>query len=179
MFVSAAVLTLPWSPTPPTSFSEEDFRWCVMAVAWWILQKGKNIRPCGPLPSIQGRFSCRNKRVSSGLAPRISQRSAAVSLRPAMAAHKPVEWVQAVITRFDEQVRWADSGDGCSKLWSFWGPSVPADGPPAQTRSSLLTDLKTVSRQKHFMLWDVCTVCPNCKNTEEEVYLASAVSAVN
>ncbi|GLD53013.1 neurofibromin isoform X1, partial [Lates japonicus] len=74
MFVSAAVLTLPWSPTPPTSFSEEDFRWCVMAVA------------------------------CSGLAPRISQRSAAVSLRPAMAAHKPVEWVQAVITRFDEQL---------------------------------------------------------------------------
>ncbi|XP_010775457.1 neurofibromin-like, partial [Notothenia coriiceps] len=33
----------------------------------------------------------------------MEQPSVAVSLRPAMAAHKPVEWVQAVITRFDEQ----------------------------------------------------------------------------
>lgn len=96
------------SPTPPINFSEEDFRWCVMAVAWWILQKGKNTRPLRPFPSTRDRFSCLNKPVSSGLAPWIYQRSVAVSLRPAMAAHKPVEWVQAVITRFDEQVRWVD-----------------------------------------------------------------------
>ena len=28
-------------------------------------------------------------------------------IRPAMAAHKPVEWVQAIINKFDEQVRYA------------------------------------------------------------------------
>ena len=37
-----------------------------------------------------------------------SSSAASRFLRPAMAAHKPVEWVQAVITRFDEQVRWAN-----------------------------------------------------------------------
>lgn len=31
------------SPTPLISFTEEDFRWCVMAVAWWILQKRKTL----------------------------------------------------------------------------------------------------------------------------------------
>lgn len=101
-------------PTPPTSFSEEDFRWCVMAVAWWIQEKRKNTRRSAPLLTSRSAFSCGNKRVGGGLAPRISQRCAAVSLRPAMAAHKPVEWVQAVITRFDEQVRVAHSGFGCS-----------------------------------------------------------------
>lgn len=69
--------------------------------------KGKITRPCRPFPSIQGTFSCVSKSVSSGLRPWINQHNVAVSLRPAMAAHKPVEWVQAVITRFDEQVRWA------------------------------------------------------------------------
>lgn len=44
-----------------------------------------------------------------------------------MAAHKPVEWVQAVITRFDEQVRWVDSVDGCSKLWQSVGPTTVAN----------------------------------------------------
>lgn len=114
----------PGLQTPPISFSEEDFRWCVMAVAWWILQKGKNTRPFRPFPSIQDRFPCTNKPVSSGHIPWIYQHSVAVSLRPAMAAHKPVEWVQAVITRFDEQVRWVDSVNGCSKLLQSWGPNT-------------------------------------------------------
>lgn len=113
------------APTPPINFSEEDFRWCVMAVAWWILQKGKNIRPVRPFTSIRDRISCLNKPDNSGPAPWIYQRSFAASPRPAMAAHKPVEWVQAVITRFDEQVRWVDSLDGCSNPWQCFRPRLP------------------------------------------------------
>lgn len=113
-FFFSSTVTWPWSPTPPINFSQEDFRWCVMAVAWWILQKGKNIRPFRPFTSIRDRISCLNKPDNSGPAPWIYQHSFAVSPRPAMAAHKPVEWVQAVITRFDEQVRWVDSLDECS-----------------------------------------------------------------
>lgn len=54
-----------------------------------------------------------------------------------MAAHKPVEWVQAVITRFDEQVRWVDSVDGCSKLWESIGPTTLANIYTNRTNSSV------------------------------------------
>lgn len=47
----------------------------------------------------------------------------------AMAAHKPVEWVQAVITRFDEQVRWVDPRDGCSDPRPGLGPGSPVTPP--------------------------------------------------
>lgn len=87
-------------------------------------RKGKNTHPLRLFPSFWDTFSCIDKLVSSGLTPWICQHSVAVSLRPAMAAHKPVEWVQAVITRFDEQVRWVDSVDGCSNLWYPQAPPL-------------------------------------------------------
>lgn len=53
----------------------------------------------------------------SAAAPHLGLSSAALRCppAPAMAAHKPMEWVQAVITRFDEQVSGADSVGGCSE----------------------------------------------------------------
>lgn len=83
-----------------------NFRHCHGGVVVYLIQKRENNKPPPPLSAFTSNkgFNIRSwegKHNSSG----DYQKPVAAASWPAMAAHKPVEWVQAVINRFDDQVR--------------------------------------------------------------------------
>ena len=82
-----------------------NFRHCHGGVVVFLIEKRENNKPPPPLGAFisnQG-FIIRNwEEIHNSLGD--NKKPVAAASWPAMAAHKPVEWVQAVINRFDDQV---------------------------------------------------------------------------
>lgn len=167
--------------SPPASLKKTSG-----GVSWrWhgeAYRKGKTLAPFRPFPSHRDRFSFTNQPVSCGLV--ASESGVSASRRPlcaAMAAHKPVEWVQAVITRFDEQVRWVHSPDGCVEAGvRTRGPRAPAERLHPRTTKLLRADRRGASLFFFFLFFCCLRMKrdPCCTNTGGAPLSASTVPAV-
>lgn len=96
-----------------------NFRHCHGGVVVFLIQKRENNKPPPPLSAfiINNGFYIRSWEENHNSSGDYKKPVAAASW-PAMAAHKPVEWVQAVINRFDDQVR--SFVNDIMPLWFVW-----------------------------------------------------------